>query len=294
MKWGKIIFLVAVLSSCSSVRFIKNEAEGLQYKRVISHPGQVELVTWEGVTFEKNSSPQKLRCGTEEIPLVWENQSAFALIPVSYWEKEKFVSCYIKKDQKVLDLDIVDFKFPSARIKVDKRRVFLSKKDQARVEQERKMLEGIYAQVDDHHLFQQPFGLPLESVVTSPYGEKRLFNNKKESWHLGIDFRAKVSTPIASTNSGKVVFAGDLFYTGMTIVISHGLGLYSMYGHLKELKVSTGDLVQKGDIIALSGNTGRSSAPHLHWGVKLHTHWVSGFSLINASYYLPSKGESLK
>jgi murein DD-endopeptidase MepM/ murein hydrolase activator NlpD len=66
-----------------------------------------------------------------------------------------------------------------------------------------------------------------------------------------------------------VVLAKDLYFSGNTVIIDHGLGLFTFYGHFSSLKVRRGDLVRKGTIIALAGSTGRSTGPHLHWGVRL-------------------------
>lgn len=89
--------------------------------------------------------------------------------------------------------------------------------------------------------------------------------------------------PIPVTNRGKVVFAGNLFYTGNVVIIDHGLNIFSLYGHLSKIKAQVGDIVNQGDIVGLAGMTGRVSGPHLHWGIKINGHNVDGFSLVTES-----------
>jgi murein DD-endopeptidase MepM/ murein hydrolase activator NlpD len=92
-----------------------------------------------------------------------------------------------------------------------------------------------------------------------------------------------VGVPIPVSNRGKVSLAKDLFYTGFTVIVDHGLDIFSVYAHLSEVSVSENQIVEQGAIIGKSGNTGRTSGPHLHWGIKIHGHWVDGFSLIKES-----------
>lgn len=100
-----------------------------------------------------------------------------------------------------------------------------------------------------------------------------------EKEHLGTDFRAPMGTPVLASNKGKVVLAEDLFFSGNTILIDHGLSLFTMYAHLSKIDCKVGDVVEKGALIGHSGNTGRVSGPHLHWGVKVNGSWVDGFTL---------------
>jgi len=100
---------------------------------------------------------------------------------------------------------------------------------------------------------------------------------------LGTDYRAKVGTEIRAANDGHIVVSRDLFYTGGTVTIDHGLNIFTVYGHLSKMLVKEGDYVKKGDIIALSGKSGRVTGPHLHWGVKVDGDFIDGDSLIEAS-----------
>jgi hypothetical protein len=113
--------------------------------------------------------------------------------------------------------------------------------------------------------FRPPLRLAPES---DSFGNRRIFNGKLDSVHRGLDYRAKPRTPVAAINSGRVVLARPLYYEGGCVVIDHGLGLMSIYMHLSKIEVSVGKKVRRGQIIALSGATGRATGPHLHLGVR--------------------------
>jgi hypothetical protein len=113
--------------------------------------------------------------------------------------------------------------------------------------------------------FLPPLRLAPES---DSFGNQRLFNGKVASVHRGLDYHAKLHTPVAAINSGRVVLARPLYFEGGCIVIDHGLGLMSVYMHLSKIEVAVGRRVRRGQIIALSGASGRATGPHLHLGVR--------------------------
>jgi len=89
-----------------------------------------------------------------------------------------------------------------------------------------------------------------------------------------------VLPPVAAPNAGRVVVAGDLYYTGGTVAIDHGLGLISLVAHLSSIAVEEGDLVAAGDIVGTVGATGRVTGPHLHWTVRARGAHVDPLSLL--------------
>jgi murein DD-endopeptidase MepM/ murein hydrolase activator NlpD len=113
--------------------------------------------------------------------------------------------------------------------------------------------------------FRPPLRLAPES---DSFGNQRIFNGKLASVHRGLDYHAKLRTPVAAINSGRVVLARPLYYEGGCVVIDHGLGLMSIYMHLSRIQVAVGRKVRRGQIIALSGASGRATGPHLHLGVR--------------------------
>jgi hypothetical protein len=110
---------------------------------------------------------------------------------------------------------------------------------------------------------------PLHHAPESDsFGNQRIFNGKLASVHRGLDYHAKLGTPVAAINSGRVVLAKPLYYEGGCVVIDHGLGLMSVYMHLSKINVAVGRRVRRGQIIALSGASGRATGPHLHLGIR--------------------------
>jgi hypothetical protein len=117
------------------------------------------------------------------------------------------------------------------------------------------------------------------SQVMATYGERRtyFYRGKKisESVHLGYDLASTANALVGAANSGIVVFAGDLGIYGNTVIIDHGLGLMSLYGHLSTILVKKGYQVKKGEIIARTGSTGLAGGDHLHFGILVHGYEVS-------------------
>lgn len=110
--------------------------------------------------------------------------------------------------------------------------------------------------------------LPLDKhKITGIFGSRRVFNGKPKSPHNGLDLAAPIGTKISAPAGGNVVLTGDYYMTGKTIFIDHGNRVLSAYFHLNDIYVSQGAAVAGGDIIGAVGNTGRSSGPHLHFGI---------------------------
>ncbi|MCX6722163.1 MAG: M23 family metallopeptidase [Candidatus Staskawiczbacteria bacterium] len=101
--------------------------------------------------------------------------------------------------------------------------------------------------------------------------------------HFGIDLKAPEKTNIYAVNDGKVVLTSSLPDYGKTVIIDHGLGIFSMYLHLDEFKVSVGDMVKNEHIIGLSGDSGYSSAPHLHFSIRVDGSRVDPIAFIQTT-----------
>ncbi len=114
------------------------------------------------------------------------------------------------------------------------------------------------------------FKIPLEGITTSLFGHRRFFNDQPRSPHSGLDIAAATGTPVNAAASATVTLADDLYFNGNTLFLDHGQGLITMYCHLSELLVETGDQVAQGEVIGLVGATGRVTGPHLHWSVSLN------------------------
>ena len=105
-------------------------------------------------------------------------------------------------------------------------------------------------------------------------------NGQERSPHSGTDFKGASGTPIKAPNGGSVVLTADLYYSGNTVIIDHGFGLYSYFCHLSRFESQEGDTVGAGDIVGYVGATGRVTGPHLHWTVRLVKTRVDPLSLM--------------
>jgi murein DD-endopeptidase MepM/ murein hydrolase activator NlpD len=112
------------------------------------------------------------------------------------------------------------------------------------------------------------FTPPAGAAVSDVFGSQRVFNGKTSSPHLGEDFHVPSGTPVAAMNGGTVLLARPLYFEGNCVVLDHGQGLLTIYMHLSEFKVKEGEPVNRGDIVGLSGGTGRATGPHLHVAIR--------------------------
>lgn len=118
-------------------------------------------------------------------------------------------------------------------------------------------------------IHQAPFSAPMKNYyVSSGFGEREDPLKNTEAKHNGMDFAGAVGSKIISPSAGKVIFAGKFGSYGNMVIIDHGYGLTTRYGHLSRINVNRGDVVSKSQIIAVQGTTGRSTGPHLHYEVR--------------------------
>ena len=128
--------------------------------------------------------------------------------------------------------------------------------------------------IDDEY-FINSFVQPVEGIVTGVFGSQRILNGKAKSPHRGLDIANDEGTAVVSTNDGLVVLAEpDLYYTGGTIVIDHGYGVKSIYAHLATVDVKLNNIVKRNEVIGTVGSTGRSTGPHLHWGIMVFDTYI--------------------
>ncbi|MDZ4677649.1 MAG: M23 family metallopeptidase [Oligoflexia bacterium] len=120
--------------------------------------------------------------------------------------------------------------------------------------------------------------LPIPSAITSPFGTLRTAEDGASYTHKGVDLRAPMGTAVATTSDGWVVATLEQMVSGKVITIDHGHGVMSKYLHLSEFKVKIKEQVRAGQIIALSGTSGRSEAPHLHWEIRVRGYPVDPLS----------------
>lgn len=242
-------------------------------------PFITDKVVYNGTTFILQSKNQ-IPLFSEHKNYVWlshpKKEGEFiAIIPISYRQQKNLI-LYTKanekkaKKQAIGQIAITQKPYQQEKISVPPNKVQYSQKIANRIESERKESAKIYNTFTPTRYWSKPFVAPLDSVITSAYGNARIFNGKLQSFHTGTDFRAAMNTPVPASNDGVVALAKERYLSGNSVMIDHGEGIYSVYFHLESLNVKVGDKVKQGQIIALSGNTGRSSGAHLHFGIVIN------------------------
>lgn len=243
---------------------VSGEFEGLQ---IPFYPNAGASDIWEGllgVPFFRAAGPASVKISIRE-------PKRRGIASVKGALETKFLSA---------PFTVVDVPYETGSLTVSGDKLKPKLRDQKRIAREVREISAIYKRVTAQRLWEKPFKLPVESIVTSDFGKKRVYNNKEVKFHQGLDLRAAVGTPVNSPAGGIVVMAKDLFFTGYTVILDHGYGMFTVYAHLSKLKVKVGQKVAAGAPLGLAGMTGRTSGPHLHWGVVLHKEKVNPLSLM--------------
>ncbi len=161
-------------------------------------------------------------------------------------------------------------KYPKTEVKLTVAGKFTepSPEQQQQIAEGVKIKEDYLNRVTPTREWDGKFTAPADAAISDVFGSQRIFNGKAQRPHLGLDFRVPSGTPVAAMNSGTVLLARFLYFEGNCVVIDHGQGLLTLYFHLSEFKVNEGDAVKRGQVIGLSGGTGRATGPHLHVQVR--------------------------
>jgi murein DD-endopeptidase MepM/ murein hydrolase activator NlpD len=172
-------------------------------------------------------------------------------------------------------------KFPTERLKVAPNFVEPNPEQAAKAAEDQKKLRALYATVTPQKLWTGAFRIPLDGVKTGGnFGKRRVLNGKSNSPHSGVDLASPTGTPVHAAQSGRIVLAEALYFAGNTVLIDHGLGVYTLYGHFSEIDAKVGDEVKVGDVIGKVGATGRVTGPHLHWGLEVDHARVNAMEIV--------------
>jgi murein DD-endopeptidase MepM/ murein hydrolase activator NlpD len=165
---------------------------------------------------------------------------------------------------------VAHFQYPQIKVEltVEKKFTEPSPEQQEQIAESVKIKQDYLSRVTPDREWDGTFAAPADAAISDVYGSQRIFNGKAQREHQGLDFRVPTGTPVAAMNSGTVLLARFLYFEGNCVVIDHGQGLLTLYFHLSEFKVKEGDQVKRGEIVGLSGGTGRATGPHLHVAVR--------------------------
>jgi murein DD-endopeptidase MepM/ murein hydrolase activator NlpD len=195
------------------------------------------------------------------------------------------VTLTFEDDRTIMRSDLITVEskdYPTTELTVAPGYVELSPENQERAAQESQEISAIYATLTTEAFWTGRFEVPIPGTTGGRnFGHRRVFNGQPRAPHSGADLRATTGVEILAANSGRVVLAKNLFFSGNAVFIDHGLGVYTTYLHLSEMLVEPGAMVEQGQIIGLAGATGRVTGPHLHWGVRILDARIDPFSLLD-------------
>jgi len=179
-----------------------------------------------------------------------------------------------------LSLKVEEVDFGIQKLSLPSSMVDLDREALERVNREERLLNSLFRAFREERLWRGAFICPVEGELSGAFGLSRIINGQRRSRHKGVDLRAKEGTPVLACNSGIVVLVKPLFFSGKSVIVDHGWGFYSMYFHLSEVLVKEGNRVDKGAILGRVGSTGRSTGPHLHWGIRMNGARVDPLTLL--------------
>ena len=245
-----------------------------------------ELVVFTLSTMEPVDSV-RLRAFDREIPAFKDGALTWrALVGVDLATPPRAYSVRIaaKSGQRSIDttydLRVEPRRFPTRTLTVDEAFVNPPAGALDRIMKEARELDALFTRSAPGRLWTGPFALPVPGPAASSFGARSVFNGQPRSPHSGADFPSPTGTPAEAPNAGRVVLARNLYFLGNTVVIDHGLGLFSTLAHLSVLEVHESDEVPAGRIVGRVGATGRVTGAHLHWAVQASAARIDPLSLV--------------
>ena len=269
---------VAVASAAAPVALtVETRARAIE-------PGEVIVVT---VTTDAPADDVRIRAfdrdhpAFKDSPLVWRALVGIDLdtAPGPYSLRVD-VRAGGAQSQAARELTVLPHAFPTRQLTVDDAYVNPPAATQERIAKEAADLQKIWASPSHTRLWSGAFQRPVPQANNSAFGSRSVFNGEPRSPHSGADFNSPAGQAIAAPNAGKVVLARDLYFTGNTVIIDHGLGLFSLMAHLSAIEVTEGDSIAAGHVVGKVGATGRVTGPHLHWAIRLNGARVDPLSLL--------------
>jgi len=227
--------------------------------RVEARPGSV--VRWSGGAAES--------CGRGE--KTWPAHAQACWFAIDLLEPEGAIEVSRRRggERETATIQVTDYPYPVQRLTIeDSSKVDLSPRDLARVRDEQARVRELWG-LDGPARFALPLAPPLDELGSAgSFGSRRVFNGQPRSPHSGADYAAAEGVPVLGVAPGRVVLAADLFFSGRSVFVDHGDGLISMYFHLSSMAVSEGEDIASRVVIGRVGQTGRTTGPHLHFGLR--------------------------
>jgi murein DD-endopeptidase MepM/ murein hydrolase activator NlpD len=283
MKKLKILFVVLVVC----FPFILQAAETTKTVRpkIILNPakpgpGDIVIITVKGL-----SGPLEGKIGEKKLYFNPSKDSFKAVFGVDLYTEPGKYTVDISENGKVFSkkIKIAKKDYPVQKLTLPKDMVELSPENEARVEREQKKVAAIWPGETGRH-WDGNFMNPREGEISTAFGLRRIINGIAKNPHSGVDVSADEGKEVLAPNNAVVVLVDNQFFSGNSVILDHGQGIYTMFFHLSKILVSEGQQVKKGDVIALVGSTGRSTGAHLHWGARVQGARVDPIELIKLKF----------
>jgi hypothetical protein len=243
--------------------------------------GEVSILRWKGEPLSFGI----VRFQDDVFYLYPDQDGAIALLPVGlglpagdYPLHAALVDFYGRTTINELVLQVDHKERPQEQLTLPTEMVTPGPEVMERINRESSLLKGKFAEQSPR--LWKTFVRPVDAPVSSVFGKRRIMNGIPKSPHSGTDFRSPGGTPVHVISRGRVALVADLFYTGQTVVVDHGEGLFSLYAHLSRVLTEEGHDLETGDVIGKVGSTGRSTGDHLHVTVRLLGERIDPLALI--------------
>jgi murein DD-endopeptidase MepM/ murein hydrolase activator NlpD len=165
-------------------------------------------------------------------------------------------------------IKIAQARYARITIKVAKQYTEPSAQQLKEIADDKELKHRVFSESANERLWMGPFLSPVAGSISDRFGTERVFNEQVQSRHLGLDYAVASGTNVHAVNGGQVILARPLFFEGNCVVIDHGQGLLSLYLHLSDFRVKEGDQVRSGQLIGVSGGSGRATGAHLHLAMR--------------------------
>ena len=240
-------------------------------------PGEVAVLAVTGVDA---ATPVRVRAFGHVVSAYRDGDRWKALIGIDLDTKPGVYHAVVEPGGASVELKVLPKTFRTRRLSVNEAFVTPPASAEARIVREAEMMAEAWRHSSPERLWASGFVRPVPHEANSAFGTRSIFNGKPRNPHGGADFLSPAGTPVAAPAGGRVVIAQDLYYSGNTVIIDHGLGVFSMLAHLSRIDVHAGTSIEAGERVGLVGATGRVTGPHLHWAVRVNDARVDPLSLL--------------
>jgi hypothetical protein len=238
-------------------------------------PGDIVKVVIEGPSVDRIFAEGTL--GDQELIFKTgeENNDLFSIAGVDLESKEKKIPLTVIVRTREGKTEVLRSQIGIGEKEFSVQKLYIEEKEYTperleRIGRERETFQSLWKTITPERLWREGFLQPLPVMtVTSDFGLRRIINDLPRNPHTGVDLSAAAGDTVFAPNRAQVTLSGDFYFNGKSLVLNHGEGFYSMYFHLSDYLVQEGAIIDRGQPIGLVGSTGRSTAPHLHWGIIL-------------------------